>query len=237
MKIVGMIPARAGSKRVKNKNLRMLDGKALIEHIVEASKNVPFFDALYVNSEDEIFRPIAEKHGLNFYKRSEQLASDSATNDEFAMDFITKIGGDILIQMLPTSPFISAEMIKGFVREMLDTEAETLVSVADVRIECMFEGTAINFDQKAQTPPSQLLTPIKAYACGLMGWKTDRFIENIKKFGSAYHGGDGTVGLYTLKGLATVDIDEEQDFMIAEAICSAQKLTSTKPSYFSLESK
>ena len=96
MKIIGMIPARAGSKRVKNKNLRILDGKPLIEHIIKAAVNVPFFDALYVNSEDEIFRPIAEKHGLNFFRRSEELASDSATNDGFALDFITKTGGDIL---------------------------------------------------------------------------------------------------------------------------------------------
>ena len=232
-----MIPARAGSKRVKNKNLRILDGKPLIEHIIEAAVNVPFFDALFVNSEDEIFRPIAEKHGLNFYRRSEELANDSATNDDFALDFITKTGGDILVQMLPTSPFINTEMIKDFVRVMLDTEVETLVSVADVRIECVYEGKAINFDQKAQTPPSQLLTPVKAYACGLMGWKTDRFIENMKKFGSGYHGGDGTVDFYTIEGLATIDIDEESDFMIAEAICNSQKAASNHLNYFSLEGK
>ena len=39
MKIIGMIPARAGSKRVKNKNLRILDGKPLIEHIIEAARS------------------------------------------------------------------------------------------------------------------------------------------------------------------------------------------------------
>ena len=223
MKIIGMIPARAGSKRVKNKNLRYLDDKPLVEHIIEAAAGVSLFDSVYLNSEDEIFQPIAKKHGLQFYKRSKELSSDSATNDDFALDFIINVGGDILIQMLPTSPFINSEMITSFIKEMLDSRVDSLISVSDVKIECMFEGKSINFDQKAQTPPSQLLTPIKAYACGLMGWNTETFIQNMQKYGSAYHGGDGKIGFFTIKGLGTIDIDEEQDFVIAEAICKTQK--------------
>jgi CMP-N-acetylneuraminic acid synthetase len=232
VKIVGMIPARAGSKRIKSKNLRFLDGKPLIEHIVEAAANVSLFDTVYLNSEDETFQTIAEKHGLSFYKRSTELASDSATNDDFALDFINRVGGDILVQMLPTSPFIDAEMIRSFVQDMLETEVDTLISVTDVRIECLYQGNAINFDPKAQTPPSQLLTPVKAYACGLMGWKTECFIQNMEKFGSAYHGGDGKIGLFTIKGLGAIDIDEEHDFAIAEAICKARTGSSATVRYF-----
>ena len=89
---------------------------------------------------------------------------------------------------------------------MLDGDYETMIAVSDVRIECLYKRKAINFDQKAQTPPSQLLEPIKSYACSLMGWDVSRFKENIDKFNSAYHGGDGLIGLYELKGYSTIDI-------------------------------
>ena len=55
MKIIGMIPARLGSTRVKNKNLRFLDDKPLIQHIVDAAKGSELLDSIYINSESNIF--------------------------------------------------------------------------------------------------------------------------------------------------------------------------------------
>ena len=49
MKIVAMIPARLGSKRIKHKNLRLLDGKPLVSHVIEKCKEVDTFSAIYIN--------------------------------------------------------------------------------------------------------------------------------------------------------------------------------------------
>ena len=51
-----------------------------------------------------------------------------------------------------------------------------------------------------------------------MGWKYDTFKVNMKKTGSAYHGGYGRTGYYELRGLSTVDIDREEDFKFVERI-------------------
>ena len=56
-----------------------------------------------------------------------------------------------------------------------------------------------------------------------MGWEYDSFKDNMKKYGCAYHGGNSKVGYYQLKGLATLDIDNEEDFLLAEAIIMALK--------------
>ena len=82
--------------------------------------------------------------------------------------------------MLPTSPFISTDEIDNFIENMLKFDFETQISTFDVKIESVFKNLPINYDQKKKTPPSQLLEPIKAYACGIMGWKTDTFKQNIK---------------------------------------------------------
>ena len=101
-KVIAMIPARLGSKRVKNKNLKEINGKPLISYIVETAVKSNVFDEIYINSESEIFKDIADKYGIKFYKRPEELSTDSATNDQFALDFIENNPCDTLVQLLST---------------------------------------------------------------------------------------------------------------------------------------
>ena len=230
-----MIPARLGSTRVKNKNLRLINQKPLIQYIIDTAIKSKLLDKIYVNSESEIFKNIAKKNGIEFYKRSEELASDTATNDDFALDFIENIECDVLIQLLPTSPFLKTEEIDEFINKMIDQEFDTLISVVDIKIESIFKNKPINFEQKKQTPPSQLLEPVKSYACGIMGWKSEDYKRNIHKYGSAYHGGDGKIGFFELKGYSTVDIDNEEDFILAEAISKSLNNKISEPSYYDPE--
>ena len=226
-KIVCMIPARMGSKRIKNKNLRLLGNKPLIQYAIEAAVNADIFDEIYINSEDTIFKQIADKCGVKFYKRPAELSTDEATNDHFTLDFMNKIDGDILVQILPTSPFITPDQIKNFTNQSL--RYDTLISTKQVKIESIYKNTPINFDQKKITPPSQLLEPVYAYACSLMSWRYDNYLDNMKKYKAGYHGGDGNIGFFELDGYATVDIDEEEDFNLSEAILKSKK---TSPKYY-----
>lgn len=227
-----MIPARMGSTRVKNKNIRLINGIPLIQYIINVAKGSNLLNDIYINSESTLFSNIAEKSKIKFYQRDIDLASDTATNDDFVLDFINTIECDILVQLLPTSPFISTDTINSFIQTMLDGQFETMISTSNIQIECLYKQKPINFDQKKQTPPSQLLTPIKAYACGLMAWDCKKFRSNMAKYGSAYHGGDGTIGFYDLKGYASIDIDNEEDFMIAEAVAIALNKPKTPPKYY-----
>ena len=232
MKIVAMIPARMGSKRVKSKNLRFLDGKPLIEHVLGTLGKTHIFDEIYVNSENDIFLEIAERYGINYYKRPDYLSSDEATNDEFAHEFLTNIDCDILIQILPTSPFITEKEIESFVNKMTADALDTLISVEHQQIACLYQDTAINFDNLKKNPPSQTMTPVLSYATALMGWRSSKFLENIENYGVAYHGGLGKTDFFELKGYSTVDIDIEDDFVLAEAVSFALKSSKILPKYY-----
>ena len=119
---------------------------------------------------------------------------------------------------------------------MLENNYETLISTSDVRIECIYKNQPINFIQKEKTPPSQSLEPIKAYACGLMVWNTDKFVENMKNYNSGYHGGNGRTGFFNIGGFATVDIDTVDDFALAERIMEVVGSTETiEPEYYDPE--
>lgn len=218
MKIVAMIPARLGSKRIYKKNLRLINGKPLIAYVIDTINKCNCFDEVYLNSEATIFGDIAKQYGIRYYQRPQLHASDTATNDGFALDFMENVSGDILIQILPTSPFITSAEISEFTEKMITEHWDTLISVEHKQIACVYKGNPINFDRVKVNPPSQTMEPVKAYATVLMGWKYDLFKANMKSYGSAYHGGPGKTGYFELRGLSTIDIDREEDFQLAEKI-------------------
>ena len=211
-----MIPARLGSKRVPKKNLRLLNGRPLISYNIETAVKSEIFDEVYVNSEAEIFSEIAKNYGAKFYKRPTELSSDITNNDEFVIDFINNVDGDILIQILPTSPLITIDEIKNFVNYMVTNDFDTLVSTVEHQISGIYNNNPINFDLLEPHISSQDMTPVETYATVLMAWKYSTFQKNMKKCGFAYHGGQGKTGYFPIKGLSTVDIDNEEDFRIAE---------------------
>lgn len=216
-KIIGMIPARLNSQRVSKKNLRIISNKPLIAHAVCAAKDSGVFDEIYINSEADIFGEIAYDYGVKFYKRPAELASNSAINDDFAYDFIKNVKGDILVQFLSTAPLIGPDEVKGFVNEMVDKKFDTLVSVEDHKIACVYKGKPVNFRLLEPHMSSQEMAPVQSYVTVLMAWTYQSFTRNMKKYGFAYHGADSKIGYYPLTGFSTIDIDNEEDFALAEA--------------------
>ena len=232
-KLVAMVPARTGSKRVKSKNLRLLNGRPLISYVLETIRSVNIFDEAYLNSDGKIFNNIAKIHGVNFYHRAAELANDTATNDAFGYDFLQNVECDYLLQILPTSPFITANDIKAFTDELISKDLDALISVQAHQIACVYKGEAINFRKNKVNPPSQEMEPVYSYATALMGWKRDVFIKNFEELGVAYHAPQGTVGYFPLTGVSTIDIDNEEDFVLAESIMRAKShINLGEPKYY-----
>ena len=60
-----------------------------------------------LNSESDIIKNIADDYGIKFYKRPEEFSSDTASNDDWVLDFIDNVDCDMVFQFLATSPFTS----------------------------------------------------------------------------------------------------------------------------------
>jgi len=221
---IAMIPARLGSQRVPRKNLRFLGGKLLVEWVINSCQQAECFDKIYLNSESEVLRPIADRAGISFYKRQETLASSSATNDEFALDFILNVTPDILVQVNPTSPFTDPKDIKGVIDLLLDGGFDTVHTVKEARIEAIYNCQPLNFEPKSKMLPSQQLMPVQLFASSIMAWRASKFIENMRSYGSAVYGGDGRIGYYPISGAGEIDIDNEKDFLLAESMLISMSL-------------
>ena len=214
-----MIPARLGSQRVKNKNIKLLNGKPFLTYVLKSiSKSEKIFDNIYINSESKKLKKYAEDFNLNFYLRNKKLSSNKSTNDEFAYDFMKNIHSDYLVQILPTSPFLTSNEIFEFFQYLIKHKPDTLISVTNHQIACVYKNKAINFRKNKKNPPSQNMKPVQSYATCLMAWKCSKFKKNYEKFRSAYHGPSGKTLYYELKGLSTLDIDTMSDFKLVESI-------------------
>lgn len=227
-----MIPARLGSKRVKKKNLRMLGDKPLIAHVVETAVASGEFDGVFINSESRIFESVAQRYGASFYQRPAVLSSDDATNDDFALDFMDNVPCDVLVQLNPTSPFTTTEDIRRAKEMFTRDEHDTVLAAKEIRVEGVFRGAPINWNPLGQMPPSQLLEPIYVFCNGILAWRTGVFRRNMKERGCAVYGGDGRTGYCVLRGNSTVDIDNDEDFAIAETLLASAEASASPARYW-----
>lgn len=216
-----MIPARKGSKRIKSKNRRLLNGKILMAHVIEKAKASKCFDEIFVNSDDPFYEKTAMLYKVGFYLRPLPLGKDEALNDDFVMDFIKSVDTDIIVQINPTNPLITIEDIQN-VCDMSEYY-DTVHSVKKIQIEIMYQRKPLNFEYYEKMPRSQDLVPAYAFSSGIMAWKTMPYIKNMMNYGCATYGCGKNVGYYELKGFSSIDIDNEEDFQLAEAIMNMKK--------------
>ena len=133
--IIAMIPARIGSTRLPKKNLALINGEPLIAYAIKAAKTSGVFDRVVINADDEIFNEIAERYGVEFYHRPEQLGSSTAKSDDVVNDFIKKYPSDIVAWVNPTSPLQTGQEIKQIVNHFRAENLDSLITVIDQRCE------------------------------------------------------------------------------------------------------
>lgn len=215
-KIIGEIPARYGSKRVKHKNLRLMNGKPLIWYAIHAAKNAKRLSEVYVNSESDVIGKLAIDNGVDFYKRDTGLATDTATSDEFNYDFIQAVKPDVLVMINPVSPLITGEDIDDVIDYFLEQEYDTVITVREEKLQAFCNRKPVNFDPDSLLVKTQDIPPIQLCAWSVCVWRTRTFLESYDKTGHAVF--SGNVGFYPMSLLKSVKISTEEDFILAEAI-------------------
>lgn len=215
-RIVGLIPARLGSVRVKSKNLRLLADKPLIYYTIRNLQQATCFDEIYVNSESPLIGKVAERYGIPFYQRPAELAADDSLIDEYLYEFLGNVECDVLAVVNPTSPFLTSGEIDACVQAFLESDADTQLACEEVRTHCFLDGQAVNFDTNGQHPRSQDLEPVKALNFAVTIWDAHKFRAQFAAEGHAVY--TGKLGFYSFHGLSNIDIDWEDDFLMAEML-------------------
>jgi CMP-N-acetylneuraminic acid synthetase len=135
MNLLCVIPARAGSKGVKNKNLREVAGKPLIGYIVESALKTKSPMRVIVSTESEKIAEIAKKYGAEVpFLRPPELAEDHISLipvAQHALKTMDTLGfrTDAVVSLQPTSPLTSTDDIDNAVKLFMESECDSVVSV------------------------------------------------------------------------------------------------------------
>lgn len=118
MKRLAIIPARAGSKRLKDKNITDLCGRPLIAYTIEAAIDSELFDKVVVSTDSELYADISKSYGADILMRGESLSNDTATSFMVIKDALSKCDDsyDYFVLLQPTSPLRSSTHIKEAVQ-------------------------------------------------------------------------------------------------------------------------
>lgn len=230
MKIVGEIPARLGSQRVKSKNLRLLNGKPMIAYAIEAAKEATLLDEVYVNTESDVLGEVARDFGASFYKRSEELASDTALQEEFNYDFIKNTGADVLVMINPVSPLITSGDVDAAIRYFLDGGYDTVITIESLRQQAFYQDKPVNIDPDRFLRPTQEISPIQLCAWSVTIWRADVFIQNYEMKQCGAFG--GKLGFYPLEREKCIKISYESDFQLAEAFMQSREKPLGEPEFY-----
>ena len=222
LKKIAIIPARAGSKGLLNKNILMLLDKPLIAYSIDAAIDSGCFERVIVSTDSLEYKLIAEQYGAEVILRDKELASDSATSFMVIEDVLNKvIGYDYFVLLQPTSPFRNAEHIKQAIEQFeLQSQMNFLTSVCESNksadlIKPIDEDLSLkNFDldfSNYRRQNSKEYTPNGAIFIG----KNQPYLNKKHFFGA-----DSLA--FIMNKVDSVDIDDKLDFELA--IClQAQK--------------
>ena len=138
-KIIALIPARKGSKEIKNKNLLKINKKTLIELTIDNAKKSKYIDQIYLSSDSNKILKISElfKNVLT-HKRSKSSSNDKSTSKDVLKDFLSKnkkyiSQGIILVYLQPTSPMRNHHHIDNAIKLFKIKKKDTLISCYEIQ--------------------------------------------------------------------------------------------------------
>lgn len=135
LRVIAIIPARGGSKRVPHKNMQPLAGKPLVVHSVEHALAASTVDAVYVSTEDPGIAEVSRAAGARVVERPESISTDTATSESallHVLDTVTESGRndpDLVVFLQCTSPVRKKDDIDNAVRTLVEEGADSLFSV------------------------------------------------------------------------------------------------------------
>lgn len=129
MKILAVIPARAGSKGIPNKNIRIIGGRPLIYYSIKNALASQYITDVIVSTDSDAVRIIADQMGTRIKWRDAKLCGDAVTLDAVIADAIPdNEKWDYIVTMQPTSPTLRVETLDAAIKFTIDNGYETVIS-------------------------------------------------------------------------------------------------------------
>ena len=223
MNNVAIIPARSGSKNVKDKNIRLMGEKPLIAYSIEAAQKSGMFTEVMVSTDSPVYAQVAETFGAQVpFLRSIENASDSASSWDMVLEVLQEYekegkSFDTFCLLQPTSPLRTADDIRQAYKLYEEKAKFAVVSVCEAEHSPLWSGQLpdsrefVNFIDVKNIRQRQAMGKFfrlngAIYIANVGHFVRDQFLYQRGSYA------------YVMPQERSIDIDTELDFVIAEAI-------------------
>ncbi len=203
--ILGITPARGGSKDIPRKNIKEIAGKPLIAWTIESAKKSKMLDRYVVSTEDEEIARIVRKYGVEVLHRPSELATDEASTLSVLQHLVENIPCDIVVLLQATSPIRRPELIDECIKEFKDNDYDSLAT----GFICKYVEYGIN-ELRRQDIKGFFYDDGNVYVI-----KAD-LIKKGERYGKK-------LGRKIVSRIENVEIDDEFDFWLSEKILKEYK--------------
>ena len=225
MKAIAVIPARSGSKGLKDKNIADVCGKPLIGYTIQAALDAGCFDTVMVSTDSEIYANIARQQGAAVpFLRSELTSGDTAGTWDAVREVLSNykdLGQDFdyVAVLQPTSPLRNKEDIQGAYSMLLQTGVTNVVSVTETSHPvqwCFKLDDTLSLEDYANSPYTMCRRQELEKHYQENG--AIYFVDAKKIMDSNYNLYTDHCFAYIMPKKRSIDIDEEVDLAIAKAM-------------------
>ena len=215
MDFTAVIAARAGSRRVKNKNIRPFGKTNLLLHKIGQLKQVKEISRIVVSSDSEEILEFAESSGVITHTRPPEYCDEKTKSMGEVIAYICdNIEGEEIIWTPCTAPLITPELYSEAIRrykEKLSEGYDSLFTAEEIRaFICSKDGRPLNYEFGVNQVPSQKLEPIYFSTGGIY------IAPRLKMIEWKYYIGDNPY-MFVLDKKSAIDIDDELDLLCAQS--------------------
>ncbi len=221
MRILGVVPARCGSKSIPMKNVKQLNGKPLIAYTIEAAL-ASNLDKVIVSTDCKEIAKISREYKAEVTMRSDKLAQDDTPTLPVLQDLISKIADkyDAVMTLQPTSPLRTVSHINEAISTFIDdAAADSLVSVVKTPHNFMPEKL-MTYDGKYLTG-SSIVNRRQDMSVAYARNGAAIYITKIEKLNQYIFG--GKILPFFMNKLDSIDIDEMEDWNIVERLINRDR--------------
>lgn len=210
---VAIIPARANSQRIRNKNLKIINGKPLIYWTIKAAKNSKYINEIYVTSDSEKILKFCKKNFVKTVLRPIKLSGNIIMPDAAISHAYKKINKkfDYILMLQPTSPLRSSKHIDEAIEIIINEKSDSLFSSVK---ESPFlwkkknkSMKPINYNLKKR-PRHQDVDFFRENGA-IYITRPEILMKNNNRFG-------GKISTYCMANNLSIDVDEPEDLKKAE---------------------
>lgn len=217
-KIVALVPMREHSERVPGKNYRPFAGRPLYHHILSSLLACPHIDSVHIDTDSSFIMEDALRHfDVHIIERPEHLRSDFTPMNDILLYDVTQVEADYYLQTHSTNPLLLTQTIGAAIEAFLaSSQHDSLFSVTRLQRRLWdSDGRPVNHDP-AQLLRTQDLTPVYEENSCLYIFSRNNLESRRNRIGKRPL-------MFEIERIESWDIDEEQDFHIAELLYSTRE--------------